>query len=362
MSKYRFLALAAVVLLATSFAVQSDNEKDLVKRAEALHKEMFTIDTHNDTAVYLNHPDMESNLEKGQVTFEKMKQGGLDACFFAIYIGQGPKEGRSMEESTKYAKRELELFTKYVKDRPDEAEIAYCADDYWRIKKEGKSIVTLAIENGHAVGEDLSNVEMFYNMGVRAMTLSHNYNNAICDSSKDSVAKWGGLSPFGYQVVAEMNKLGMIVDVSHTSTETLYDCVAASKAPIVATHSCVRAIKDIARNLTDDEIRAIASTGGLIQVTTGRWALSFKPKAEVSVSTMCDHIEYVKNLVGVEHVGVGTDFDGGGGMNGLEDATKMKNITIELMRRGWSNEDLKLFWGENLIRVMRQVEAVAGRR
>ncbi|MDD2595691.1 MAG: dipeptidase [Bacteroidales bacterium] len=360
MNKFKLIGAAIVVIVAASFTVQSD--KELAEHADRLHKVIFSVDTHTDTAIHINHPkgkvDADGNWD-GQVSFSKMKEGGLDACFFAIFLSQGPRDVETLKKETQYAIDEINLFKEYVNNHSDEAEVAYCADDLYKIKNKGKSVVIFAIENGYALGKDIKNVEMFAKMGVKAITLSHNYNNDICDASRDSVAEWHGLSPFGYEVVGEMNRCGVIVDVSHTSTETLFDCVKASAAPVIATHSCVWNIKDHPRNLKDDEIKAIASTGGLIQVTTGRWALSWLPNEQVNVSTMCDHIEYVRNLVGVEHVGVGTDFDGGGGMNGLEDATKMKNITIELLRRGWSDEDLKLFWGDNFIRVLRQVEKIA---
>ncbi|MDD2294030.1 MAG: dipeptidase [Bacteroidales bacterium] len=358
MNKLKFIMASAMCFAALSFTAQSDAE--LAAHANALHKSMFTIDTHTDTAIHLSHPKYDENGNyKGQITFPKMKEGGLDAAFFAIYLGQGPCDEVSSKKATQYAVNEINLFKEYVSRHAEEAEIAWCADDFWKIKNKGKSAVLFAIENGYALGKEISNVEMFYKMGVRAITLSHNYNNDICDASRDSVVRWHGLSPYGLQVVKEMNRLGIIVDISHTSTETLFDCIEASAAPIIATHSCVWNLKDHPRNLKDDEIKAIAAKGGVIQVTTGRWALSWLPHAQVNVSTFCDHVDYVKHLVGVEHVGIGTDFDGGGGMNQLEDVTKMKNITIELLRRGWTDEEIKLFWGENVIRVMKEVEKVA---
>jgi microsomal dipeptidase-like Zn-dependent dipeptidase len=158
-----------------------------------------------------------------------------------------------------------------------------------------------------------------------------------------------------------MNRLGIIVDCSHASASTLYDCLELSTAPVICSHSCVYAIKDHPRNLTDEEIKAIAAKGGVIQVTSGRWALSWQPHAQVNIGCFCDHVEYIRNLVGVEYVGIGTDFDGGGGMNELEDASKMKMITVELMRRGWTDRELELFWGGNFLRVMRAVEKAADR-
>ncbi len=349
--------LPAVVLLLCSFSLQGDEA--LQARADALHKKIFSIDTHNDTAIATNHPNASYGVTKGQVSFKMMKEGGLDAAMFAIYLEQGPLDDASVKKATQYAIDEINMFKKYISEHSDEAEIAYCADDFLPVKKSGKSAVMFAIENGYAIGRNIENVELFYNMGVRLVVLSHNYNNDICDSSRDSVSRWGGLSPFGYKVVGEMNRLGMIIDVSHTSTATLFDCIEASKTPIIASHSGVWNLKHNPRNLKDEEIKAIAAKGGVIQVGTGKFFISDKPKAEVTVSDLCDHIDYIKNLVGPQYVGIGTDFDGGGGVVGLENVSKMKNITIELMRRGWSDKELEMFWGANYLRVLRQVENYA---
>ncbi len=363
MKKYFFAALlllSCLMLSLSTFAqnVGRDRDARLNEIADSLHKVMFSIDTHVDSASHLNHPDAKGyTVTKGQVTFPKMKAGGLDACFFAIYKGQGPLDDASSQKAVDFAFNEIKLFKEYMAKHSDECGQAWCADDFWKLKKEGKSIVMLTLENGYVLGKDINNLRKFYNEGCRAMTLTHNYNNDLCDGSRDSVEHWRGLSPFGKAVVDTMNVLGMIVDVSHVTTASLLDAVACSKAPCVATHSGVWNIKNHPRNLKDEEIKAIAAKGGLIQIGSGRFFLSWRPKTEVSVKDYVDHVEYVRDLVGIEYVGIGTDFDGGGGMNGLEDCSQMKNITVEMLRRGWSHNDIKLFWGENLLRVMRVVEA-----
>lgn len=356
MRKLITICAALLTFSALSFTVSSDDAA-LLARAERLHDQIISIDTHTDSALHL--PKQNVNPDKRQVTFAKLREGRVDCCFFPIYIGQGPRDDASLRKALDYTVEKMDIIEKYICDHSNEARIAYSPDDLENNKKQGKLSLVMGIENGYPIGRDLSNLEMFYNKGVRIITLSHNENNDICDSSRDSVAEWHGLSPFGRDVVAEMNRLGIIVDVSHTSTETLYDCLVLSKAPIMASHSCVYAIKDHPRNLTDDEIRAIAAHNGVIQVTTGRWALSWKPHAEVNIGTFCDHVDYIKNLVGPEYVGIGTDFDGGGGMMELNDASDMKYITVELMRRGWTDEELRLFWGGNAMRVWREVERVA---
>lgn len=351
---FRLLAALAVIVACSS---SSEKDAELRAHADAIHKECITLDSHTDSAMYLVRKDKDHS--KLQVNFDKMQQGGMDVVFFAVYVGQGPRDAATLKAKEKFATDVIFKFKRYVDEHADQAAIAYNTRDIRKYKAEGKAIGVLAIENGYVVGKDITNIEKFYNMGVRCMTLSHNYNNDICDASRDSVAEWHGLSPFGEKVIAEMNRVGMIVDVSHASTETLYDCIRLSKAPIVCTHSCVWNIKDHPRNLTDDEIRAIADKGGVIQVTTGRWALSWQPREKVNIGSFCDHADYIKNLVGAEHVGIGTDFDGGGGMNQLEDVTCVKGITMELIRRGWSDRELKLFWGENFLRVMDEVQRIA---
>ena len=356
----KILCLMAVQLcLAGAYAQNSDEEYR--KKADEIHAKYITIDTHNDTAMYLNHPDGEEwSVTKGQVSFPLMKKGGLDAAFFAIYLDQGPLRDSSRDSVFAYAMDEIKLFKGYVAKHKDEAAFAYSPDDVRKLKKKGKRIVILALENGYGVGTDINNVDAFYKAGCRYITLCHNYTNDICDASRyENPNGHGGLSAFGEQVVRRMNELGMLVDVSHASTSTLYDIIKLSKAPIFASHSAVRAIKDHPRNLTDQEIKDIAATGGVIQIATGRWCLTNAPKNETSVKHLADHIDHIKALVGPEHIGLGTDFDGGGGMVDFEDCSKMKNLTVELLKRGYTEKELEMFWGGNFMRVWEQTIEVA---
>lgn len=354
---------AALLAAALCFPAQGRGD-DAVKHAAKLHKSIISMDTHTDTAVQMYRGNNSDSL---QVNLKKMREGGMDAVFFATYVGQKQRDDKTLLEKTEYAKKVIGNFKQYAADHSKEIGIAYTADDVRRLKKEGKLIGIMAIENGYALGKDLSNVEMFYNMGVRYITLSHNNNNDVCDAAvtRDDPKygfrkgpEWHGLSPFGYEVVREMNRLGIMIDVSHTSAETVDDCLKASKAPIIASHSCCAAIKDHPRNLTDSQIKAIASGGGLVQVTT-YWAFLGDSEADANVKRFCDHVQHVRDLVGVEHVGFGSDFDGGGEMSDLRDVSQIQNITAELIRRGWSDEDIRLFWGGNVLRVMEKVAAVA---
>ncbi len=353
------LLLAVQFLFIGTYAQTSDAEYQ--KKADEIHRKYLTIDTHNDTAMYLNHPDGEDwSVTKGQVSFPLMKQGGLDAAFFAIYLDQGPLRDSSRDSVYRYAMEEIRLFKEYVAKRSGEAAIACSPEDLYKLKKKGKSIVVLALENGYGIGTDIEKVDAFYNAGCRYITLCHNYTNDICDASRYvNPNGHGGLSEFGKQVVKRMNELGMLVDVSHASTSTLYDVIKLSKAPIFASHSAVRAIKDHPRNLTDQEIKDIAATGGVIQIATGRWCLTNAPKSETSVKHLADHIDHIKALVGPEHIGLGTDFDGGGGMIDFEDCSKMKNLTVELLKRGYTEKELEMFWGGNFMRVWKETVKVA---
>ena len=347
-----------ILLLVTAFLTSvfvSYGQDSYSKRADKLHDKILSVDTHTDAPLVLCHPEKN---KAAQITAANMKAGRLDAAVFALYHGKSTRDSVGRKKALDYFLSEYDLLQKYMSHHQDEFRLAKSSDDLLRIKKDGKSAYIIGMENGSQLGYDLANVEKFYNLGLRIITLCHNYSNDLCDSSKDD-AIWGGLSDYGEKVVAEMNRLGIIVDVSHAASATVYDCAKVSKTPIIASHSCAYAIKANSRNLKDDEMRAIASTGGLVQVTTYTGFLSYLPKKDVGIKAICDHIEHVRKVVGIDHVGIGTDFDGGGGVVNMEDASKMKNISIELMRRGWSDSDLEKFWGGNFLRVLRQIEEYA---
>lgn len=352
--------LISLILLLSSLSLLGQDESAIAAKADSLHKVIFTIDTHNDYAIYANHPELDGyTVAKGQVSFPYMVEGGLDASVFAIYMGQAGRTPDSLQLAVEYGVKELTMFKEHVAKYSDYVEIAYTADDLLRIKKEGKKAVLLSLENGYMLGKDIENVQMFYDMGIRLITLCHFGDNDVCDSANGSKGEWGGLSPFGVEVVKEMNRLGMIVDMSHCSRTTVEDCLELSTTPIVASHSGVYNIKQIPRNLTDVEIHKIAQKGGYIGLPSGRYFLSFLPKKEVYVSHIIDHVDYVKDLVGKDYIGIGTDFDGGGGTVGFENMTKVKELTKEMLRRGYTDEEIECFWGKNFLRVFREVEAKA---
>ncbi|MCI1720111.1 MAG: dipeptidase [Bacteroidales bacterium] len=324
--------------------------------ADSVHNYVVSFDTHNDTATYMMHPNGEYTVPKGQVSFALMKKGGLDAAFFAVYLEQGPwKNKKSLDSAYHYCKSELLSWKKYVTTKKsDVAGMAYTPQDVLKLKAQGKRAVILAIENGYPLGDDVNRVDEFFKIGVRYITLSHNAANQVCDGSREwKTACWHGVSPFGYKVIERMEKLGMIVDISHVSSEALKDVLKVAKAPVIASHSACRALKPSQRrDLTDEEIKMIAANGGVVQIGTGRFFLSDDlPAHKVGVAVLANHIDHVKNLVGPQYVGLGTDFDGGGGVVGMDNAGQMKNLTVELLKRGWTTDELQMFWGGNLMRV-----------
>ena len=356
--------LAAVsVFAALSFSVKKDTA-DLEARAQKIHDAIISMDTHTDTAMHIYRGKDPSKL---QVSLEKMREGRMDAVFFAAFVGQRACDDSSTQAAHDYVEGMIRCFRDYAAEHSDEIGIATTAKEVRELKKQGKLMAILAIENGYALGRDISNVKKFYDLGVRYITLSHNNHNEICDAAVaddnpkygfTKEPRWHGLSPYGEEVVREMNRLGIIIDISHTSAETVEDVLRLSKAPVMASHSCCRDMHDHLRNLTDEQIRAVAAKGGIVQIAAYHGFLADSPeKADLKV--FCDHVDHVKNLVGVDHVGYGSDFDGGSGITGMEDESKAKDVTVELLRRGWTKKDLRKFWGGNVLRVMEQVEKVA---
>lgn len=385
-------------------------EKDLLTRAKEIHRKIVTVDTHCDTAMMLLRPNWNPAEEhdpkapgSGKIDLPRMKKGGLDAEFFAAFVAQGPRT----EEGYRQARQRAEDLIKAVKDMVAKNQnligLAYSPQEAYRLKKQGRLVAFLGIENGYAIGRDLGLIKYFYDQGVRYITLCHTSDNDICDSSTDRQdPEDHGLSEFGRQVVAECNRVGMIIDISHASDKSFYDVLSLSRAPIIASHSCARAVCDNPRNLTDDMIKALARKGGVVQICFlsayvktpkpnperdsalaelrakyGNWrsvqdeSLRQKIMAEMeeinrkypadlaTVQDLVDHIDHVVKLVGVDYVGIGTDFDGGGGVLGCNDASEMINVTVELLKRGYTEKEIEKIWGKNFFRVFNQVTEVA---
>lgn len=333
---------------------RSAQENRLFAIADSLHHTFISIDTHNDAALRISYPNR-ARAGEGQVSFPLMKEGKLDVAFFAAYIRQGPRTAQGHQKAFEETNFLLNGLKAYAQQHAQEAEIARTPADMRRSKSTGRSAMVLSIENGYCLGADIAKLTHFSNLGVQMITLCHNGNNEICDSSSEP-PQHNGLSPFGREVVKEMNRLCMMIDVSHASKTTTLEVAALSSAPVMASHSSVYALHNTPRNLSDEEIIAIAAKGGLVQVGIGGFFLSSLPKSEVTVKHLVDHIDYVVRLVGVDHVGIGSDFDGGGGVSDCNSMGEMKNITVELLRRGYTAEHIAKIWGGNVIRMMEQVQ------
>ncbi len=392
--------LSLPVVFSQSQSSSTDDAK-LRERAMKLHREAIVIDTHND----ITSPMTDQGYDLGardtsgrtQTDIPRMKEGGLDAEFFAIYVSASyARNGGS-------ARRALEMIDgvyEQARRHPESLEMAFTADDIRRIHKTGKIAALMGIEGGHAIEDSLSALRQFYRLGVRYMTLTHSNTNNWADSSGDSnnqnVKHHNGLTEFGREVVREMNRLGMMVDISHVADKTFWDAVEVSQAPVIASHSSARALTDIPRNMTDDMLKAVAQKGGVVMVNFGRSFVNTKyvkpnagtqakmdeirnqysgdpatmraklrelqgPPPRVTLDMLIEHFVHIAKVAGVDHVGIGSDFDGVGGQlpEGMEDISKLPAITYELLKRGWSDADVKKVLGENFLRTMAEVERVA---
>ncbi len=422
-----FASLFLVAVLSMSCAQASDEvaeptEEGAEAMARELHDRLVTIDTHDDIPSNFATEEVDPGVRDGrQVTLPKMREGGLDVAFFVVYVGQGERTDEAYARAKESALAKFASIHRMAEEMyPDEIEIAYRADDVERIIGEGKLVAAIGIENGYSIGTDLANIQEFYDLGGRYITLSHGGHNQICDSATprlpprgdDEESEHDGISEFGEQVVAEMNRLGMIIDVSHISKASMLDAVRLSQAPIIASHSSTSALCDVPRNLDDEQLLAMKENGGVAQIvalgsfvkaqperreatTALREELGIRriPRSEIdamsdeeradyeakmvtyqeriaeldtlyppaNVQDFVDHIDYAVELIGIDHVGISSDFDGGGGLQGWSDASEGANVTIELVHRGYSEEDIAKLWGQNLLRVWREVEAVSAR-
>jgi len=374
----------------------------------ALHRSVWTVDSHTDTPMRFTDESFDVSRAhptgkrgSGKVDFPRMKAGGLDAIFFAVFTGQGPLTDDGREAAYRKAQRITDAIHRVVENHPDMAELALTPEDGYRIEKTGKRAVFIGMENGYPLGTSLDRVKEFYDRGVRYITLCHSSNNDICDSSTDDAPLHGGLSPFGKQVVAEMNRLGMMIDVSHLADSSVRDVLATSKAPVFASHSCARALCDHPRNLPDDLIQAIANRGGVIQVTMvpsfvkqfppdpdrdaaftafrkkyahydtlpdaerekvrAEWRklADQYPRPEPTVAEFVDHIDHIVRIAGIDHVGIGSDSDGGGSLKDCRDVSEFPKITAELVRRGYGPDAIRKIWGGNFLRFFREVVRVS---
>jgi microsomal dipeptidase-like Zn-dependent dipeptidase len=324
-------------------------EAALYQQAKTLHHHLLTLDTHCDTPMLFPQGiDFGVRDPRILVDLPKMTEGMLDATIMVAYIPQ------TMETSAfDYANGIFDKIETIVSDLSDHVALARTPDDLWQNKMTGKKSIVLGIENGKALEGQLQHVQHFADRGIVYITLCHNGDNDICDSARGSQTH-GGVSDFGAKVIGEMNRLGLMVDLSHAAESSFYDALQISKTPIVCSHSSARALCDHPRNLTDDQMRALAQAGGVCQITLYNGFL--KREGQATVLDAMAHLEHAVSVMGIDHVGLGTDFDGDGGVPGLADASELTLFTRQLLRRRFSDADIQKIWGGNFLRVMRQVQ------
>ena len=378
-----------------------------------IHANAITLDTHVDISNNYATETVDPGIDNPRLRCDltKMENGGVDGVFLAAFVGN--RNDLSVEASQKAHESVMNKITAIHRLAeqmyPDRCELAVTPDDVERIVKTGKRAIMIGIENGFSIGENLPLVEQYYDLGVRYITLCHSSHNQICDSSGPKEPLHNGISEFGKNVVVEMNRLGIMCDVSHIAEKSFWDLIELSKAPILATHSGCAELNPHNRNLTDDQLKALAEKGGVIQIVAlggflkaetpehrkavaelreelelpGRREIyqmsaedreALRPKQEefekrlveiekiyppTGLNDMADHIDHAVKIAGINHVGIGTDFDGGGGIPGFNNHAEAKNVTDELIKRGYSAEDINKIWGENLLRVWREVAKAA---
>jgi len=375
-ASFLLLLFIGCSLFSTEDAQSVTDDAKLRERAMKLHREAIVVDTHNDVTSPMTDEgfDLGAHDKSGKIQTDipRMKEGGLDAEFFAIYVAaKYAKEGGA-------ARRAMDMIDgvyEQARRHPESLEMAFTSGDIRRIHKSGKVAALMGIEGGHAIEDSLSALRQFYRLGVRYITLTHTNTNNWADSAgginNPAEKRHGGLSDFGREVVLEMNRLGMMVDISHVADDTFWDCIETSQAPLIASHSSCRALTNVPRNMTDDMLRALAKNGGVVMINFYNGFINTeyakpgdptpaKPANTATMDMLMRHFEHAIKVAGVDHVGIGSDFDGVDGMlpGGMEDVSKLPAITYELLKRGYSDADVKKVLGENLLRVMSEAERV----
>ena len=381
------------------------SEADLRATAEVIHDAVITVDSHDDISFDFATESVDPLNGVRHVNLQKMRKGGLDVGFFIVFVAQTERTPEN------YAQAKIDAMTKFdaihrMADEmyPELIELAYSADEVERIHSSGKLVAAIGIENGYVIGDDLSLLERYHELGARYITLAHGGHNDISDSSRqrpelgDAESEHDGISAFGERVIAEMNRLGIMVDVSHVSKAAALDAIRLSRAPVIASHSNTRALTDHFRNMDDETLLAIRDNGGVMQATAlpvfvktltpeqqeatselletfglerlrdaislsaderGKIMTRLREIGYPDVGDVIDHVDHAVDLIGINHVGLSSDFDGGGGVVGWFDAGETFNVTLELVRRGYSRDDIEKLWGGNLLRVWREAEESA---
>ncbi len=325
---------------------------------DSLHRSLLTFDTHIDIP-WPEGPAFTDDTSR-RVDLPKMRRGHLAGACFVAYVPQGPRTEAAHRAALE---RATAMLVAIGAMGGAAARLCTTADAIEQAHRDGITAIVPAVENGHACGGDVGRLRGLHDLGACYLTLTHNGHNALADSANpradlgDATAEHGGLSPLGRQAIAELNRLGMLVDIAHSSKATMLQAALLSRSPVVSTHSCIRALCDHPRNLDDEQLDALSDVGGVIQITAvPSFLRAGAREAEVSVADYANHIDYAVRRIGIEHVGISSDFDGGGGFVGFHDAGDCANITAELMRRGYGPSELARLWGGNFLRVLRLAE------
>ncbi|HET7694861.1 MAG TPA: dipeptidase [Vicinamibacterales bacterium] len=444
-SKGLWAAALAASLASAGLAAQDDA---LTAKARAIHERVMTLDTHAD--INASNFTRECNYTQdlgNQVNLPKMIKGGLDAAFFIVYVGQGELTPEGYASAYRQAIEKFDAIHRLTEQiAPDKIGLALTSADARRIYQSGRKVAFIGVENGYSLGEDLGRIKEFHDRGARYLSLAHNGHSQLSDSNTGETQgwKWNGLSPLGRQAIAELNRVGIMIDVSHPSKESMMQTLALTKAPIIASHSSVRKLANHSRNLDDEQLLALKKNGGVMQTVAfnsyvkvaadsperaaalaglrkefalpentplggggrgagrgagsaanpcatpqgGRGAAAapgrggalaaltdeqraalqarladinakFPPPARATVKDFVDHIDYAVKLIGIDHVGISSDFDGGGGVDGWNGADETFNVTVELVRRGYTEAQIEKLWSGNLLRVLDEVQRVA---
>ena len=412
--RFSALLLVSVVAWACSGGTNQSEvapeptEQEIVELARGIHERALTIDTHDDIPFNFATEEVDPGVRGDRkVDLPKMREGLLDVGFFIVFVGQTERTVENYEQAKADAMTKFEAIHRMTEEMyPDEIELAYTADDVERIHASGKLVAMIGIENGYVIGQDVSLLEKYHELGARYITLAHGGHNDIADSAtpreSEPESEHDGLSEFGEEVVAEMNRLGIMVDVSHIAKQAMLDATVVSQAPVIASHSSTVTINPHPRNMDDEQLLALRDNGGVMQtVALGSFVKAPPPEKEEAVAALreemgiegragvrnlsdelradydrrmaeldeqwppanvqdfVNHIDHAVGLIGIDHVGISSDFDGGGGIVGWNDASETFNVTLELVRRGYSEEEITQLWGGNLLRVLRDVERVA---
>lgn len=334
------------------FLVQKANT---YHQAKEIHKRILSIDTHTDTPLDFDANYNIGTRAKSQVCLPKMEEGKLDGQYLACWVRQGLCDEANSQKAVDRVDELLRGIYHQVEMNNEKCAIARTPDDLSKLKAEGKKAFYIGIENGYGIGKDIKNIERFHHLGVTYITLCHTRNNDICDSSSDSTILWKGISPFGKKVIKEMNRLGIMIDLSHAAESTFWDALKYSQKPIIASHSSASAIYKHDRNLTDEQLRALAAHGGVAQACLVDEFLNPVAK-NASLSDFMNHLLHMIEVAGIDHVGIGSDFDGGGGVKGCNGDNDFINITVRLLEHGFTETDIAKIWGGNFLRVMKQVQ------